>query len=83
MYEDLPRLGVYAQKHDTLAMKIIILRAGTIGICTAWHLLKLGHEVTVVERQHAAALGPFKGDAPAKGSPEKPVWRGEAAGFCG
>ena len=41
---------------DTLRMKVIILGAGTIGICTAWHLLELGHEVTVVERQSAAAL---------------------------
>jgi D-amino-acid dehydrogenase len=37
-------------------MKIIVLGAGTIGICTAWHLLDLGHEVTVVERQADAAL---------------------------
>ena len=37
-------------------MKIIVLGAGTIGICTAWHLLELGHEVTVVERQADAAL---------------------------
>ena len=37
-------------------MKVIILGAGTIGICTAWHLLERGHEVTVVERQDAAAL---------------------------
>jgi glycine/D-amino acid oxidase-like deaminating enzyme len=35
-------------------MKVIILGAGTIGICTAWHLLERGHEVTVVERQSAA-----------------------------
>jgi D-amino-acid dehydrogenase len=37
-------------------MKIIVLGAGTIGICTAWHLLELGHDVTVVERQADAAL---------------------------
>ena len=37
-------------------MKIIVLGAGTIGVCTAWHLLELGHEVTVVERQADAAL---------------------------
>eukprot|EP01041_Mallomonas_annulata_P037945 gene37945-61351_t len=37
-------------------MKIIVLGAGTIGICTAWHLLELGHEVTVVERQPDAAM---------------------------
>jgi D-amino-acid dehydrogenase len=37
-------------------MKIIILGAGIIGVSTAWHLLELGHEVTVVERQPDAAL---------------------------
>ena len=37
-------------------MKIIVLGAGTIGICTAWQLLELGHEVTVVERQPDAAM---------------------------
>jgi D-amino-acid dehydrogenase len=37
-------------------MHIIILGAGIIGISTAWHLLEQGHEVTVVERQPAAAL---------------------------
>ena len=37
-------------------MKVIVLGAGIIGISTAWHLLELGHEVTVVDRQPAAAL---------------------------
>lgn len=37
-------------------MKVIVLGAGIIGISTAWHLLELGHEVTVVERQPEAAL---------------------------
>ena len=37
-------------------MKIIVLGAGIIGISTAWHLLALGHEVTVVDRQPDAAL---------------------------
>ena len=37
-------------------MKVIVLGAGIIGINTAWHLLELGHEVTVVERQPDAAL---------------------------
>lgn len=37
-------------------MKVIVLGAGIIGISTTWHLLELGHEVTVVDRQPDAAL---------------------------
>ena len=37
-------------------MKIIVLGAGIIGISTAWHLVQLGHEVTVVDRHGEAAL---------------------------
>lgn len=37
-------------------MEVIVLGAGIIGISTAWHLLELGHEVTVVDRQPDAAL---------------------------
>src|SRR5690606_16731956 len=38
------------------AMKIIILGAGVIGVTSAWYLARAGHEVTVVDRQPAAAL---------------------------
>ena len=37
-------------------MKVIVMGAGIIGVSTAWHLLELGHEVTVVDRQPDAAL---------------------------
>ena len=37
-------------------MKVVVLGAGIIGVSTAWHLLELGHEVTVVDRQPDAAL---------------------------
>ena len=37
-------------------MNVIVLGAGIIGVSTAWHLLALGHEVTVVDRQPDAAL---------------------------
>ena len=37
-------------------MKIIVLGAGIIGVSTAWHLAQRGHEVTVVDRQGAAAM---------------------------
>jgi D-amino-acid dehydrogenase len=36
-------------------MNVIVLGAGIIGTSTAWHLRERGHEVTVVERQSAAA----------------------------
>jgi D-amino-acid dehydrogenase len=44
-------------------MKIIVLGAGIIGISTAWHLLELGHEVTVVDRQSDAAMETSFGNA--------------------
>lgn len=37
-------------------MKVIILGAGVIGVCSAWYLRQAGHEVTVVDRQPAAGL---------------------------
>ncbi len=37
-------------------MKTIVFGAGIIGISTAWHLLELGHEVVVIDRQPAAAM---------------------------
>ncbi len=37
-------------------MKVVILGAGVIGVATAWHLAKAGHEVTVLERQEGPAL---------------------------
>jgi D-amino-acid dehydrogenase len=44
------------KKHEYRLMKVVVLGAGIIGISTAWHLLELGHEVTVVDRQPDAAL---------------------------
>ncbi|WP_127995555.1 D-amino acid dehydrogenase [Piscinibacter defluvii] len=37
-------------------MKVMILGSGVIGVSSAWHLAKAGHEVTVVDRQPGAAL---------------------------
>jgi D-amino-acid dehydrogenase len=37
-------------------MRIIVLGAGVVGTTAAWYLARAGHEVTVVERQGAAAL---------------------------
>jgi len=36
-------------------MKVIVLGSGVIGVSSAWHLAAAGHEVTVVDRQDAAA----------------------------
>jgi D-amino-acid dehydrogenase len=36
-------------------MNVLVLGAGIIGTSTAWHLLERGHDVTVVDRQPAAA----------------------------
>ncbi|KGJ13953.1 D-amino acid dehydrogenase [Paracoccus sanguinis] len=37
-------------------MKIVVLGAGVIGVTSAWELSRAGHEVTVVDRQPAAAM---------------------------
>ena len=37
-------------------MKVVVLGAGVIGVTSAWYLAKAGHEVTVIDRQPAAAL---------------------------
>ena len=37
-------------------MKIVVLGSGVIGVTSAWYLAKAGHEVTVIDRQPAAAL---------------------------
>ncbi len=37
-------------------MKIAVLGAGVIGVTSAWYLARAGHEVTVVDRQAAAAM---------------------------
>ena len=37
-------------------MKIAVLGAGVIGVTSAWYLARAGHEVTVIDRQGAAAM---------------------------
>lgn len=37
-------------------MRIVILGAGVVGVATAWHCLRAGHEVVVVDRQPGAGL---------------------------
>ena len=37
-------------------MKVLVLGSGVIGVTTAWYLVQAGHEVTVIDRQPAAAM---------------------------
>lgn len=37
-------------------MKVVILGSGVVGVASAWYLAQAGHEVTVIDRQPAAAL---------------------------
>ncbi|MGB8601988.1 MAG: D-amino acid dehydrogenase [Rhizomicrobium sp.] len=37
-------------------MKVLVLGAGVVGTTAAWYLAKAGHEVSVIERQPAAAM---------------------------
>lgn len=37
-------------------MKVLVLGAGVVGVTSAWYLARAGHQVTVIERQPAAAL---------------------------
>src|SRR5438132_10957249 len=37
-------------------MKVLVLGAGVIGTTTAWYLRQEGHDVTVIEREAAAAM---------------------------
>ena len=37
-------------------MKVVVLGAGVVGVTSAWYLAQAGHEVTVIDRQPAAAL---------------------------
>ena len=44
-------------------MKVLVLGSGVIGVASAYHLARAGHEVTVVDRQPAAALETSYGNA--------------------
>ena len=38
-------------------MRVLVLGSGVIGVTSAWYLARAGHEVTVVDRESAPALG--------------------------
>jgi len=37
-------------------MRVAVLGAGVVGVTSAWYLARAGHEVTVIDRQDAAAM---------------------------
>lgn len=53
-------------------MNIVILGSGVIGVTTAWYLAQKGHDVTVIDRQPAAAEETSFGNARANISPVMP-----------
>jgi len=42
--------------HDTSLMRVLVLGGGVVGVTSAWYLAQDGHDVTIVDRQPAAAL---------------------------
>jgi D-amino-acid dehydrogenase len=44
-------------------VKIIVLGSGVVGVTSAWYLARLGHQVTVIDRQPASALETSFGNA--------------------
>ncbi len=44
-------------------MRVVILGSGVVGVASAWYLSQAGHEVTVIDRQPAAALETSAGNA--------------------
>jgi D-amino-acid dehydrogenase len=44
-------------------MRVIVLGSGVVGVTSAWYLAQAGHEVTVIDRQPAAALETSFGNA--------------------
>ncbi len=44
-------------------MRVIVLGSGVVGVTSAWYLANAGHEVTVIDRQSAAAMETSFGNA--------------------
>ncbi|WP_409456000.1 D-amino acid dehydrogenase [Pantoea brenneri] len=44
-------------------MHVVILGSGVVGVASAWYLARAGHQVTVIDRQPAAALETSAGNA--------------------
>ncbi len=57
------KLGLCPQQYGEVLMKVLVLGSGVIGVASAYQLAIAGHEVTVVDRQPAAALETSYGNA--------------------
>jgi D-amino-acid dehydrogenase len=42
-------------KQGSSSVRVVVLGAGLVGVASAWYLAEAGHEVTVIDRQPAAA----------------------------
>ena len=60
-------------------MRIIVLGAGVVGTAAAYYLARDGHEVTVVERHDAAALGTSYSNAGLVSPGDATAWASPAA----
>ncbi len=52
-----------ARDASVRSLKVIVLGGGVVGVTSAWYLARLGHEVTVIDRQPAAGLETSFGNA--------------------
>ena len=64
----MPLKDVSTNERDT----VVVVGAGIVGVCTAWHLLRRGADVTLIDREMplAAVLVPAGFPSPAA---EKPL----------
>ena len=47
---------LWNERYAELALRILVLGAGVIGVSSAYWLMRAGHEVTVLERRDAAGM---------------------------
>jgi len=60
-------------------MRILVLGAGVVGVAAAFYLARDGHEVTVIERHEAAALGTSYSNAGLVSPGDATAWASPAA----
>ena len=60
-------------------MKILVLGAGVVGTASAYYLARDGHEVTVIDRHEAAAMGTSQSNAGLVSPGDATAWASPAA----